>query len=873
MNTLFKSSSFLDNAIKESRLLNLAAAFLFLYALILTLAPAVRVHTLQTALNWRHWMGFAVWAAGAWWVRRALQTYLGDHDPYLLPLGALLSGWGLLTVWRLDASLGLRQMLWLGFGWLLLGMGVRWPNLLLWLRRYKYVWLALGLLLVALTLVFGTYPAGEGPGLWLGCCGFYLQPAEPLKILLLIYLAAYLAERLPFSFDLTSLIAPTLVVVGIAVALLVIQRDLGTASLLLILYTLVLYLATGKRRILLFTLAGLILAAWVGGAVFGLIHGRLLAWWDPWSQAGGVGYQIIQSLIAVAEGGLLGTGPGLGSPGFVPVAHSDFIAVAITEETGLLGLVGLLGLIGLLVTRSFIVAVRAPNLYRRLLAAGLGVYLGGQSALIIGGNLRLFPLTGVTLPFVSYGGSSLIVSFVALLFLLQISATEETMVTPVTAVQPFRVVGGGFLGLLALLAVLGGWWGLIRGEALRNRADNLRWVVAERFVPRGQILDRQENVLVQSEGQAGNYRRVVLYPPLASTLGFIHPQLGKTGLEAGLDGYLRGWVGQPAWNILLARLLYAQPPQGLDVRLTLSLELQRAADTAMTGKQGALVILNAQSGEILAMVSQPSYDPNRLDEDWERWKADPRAPLLNRVTQGQYPPGTALTPFLWGIQRLSPEQTDTSPQSLALQTAQGRFPCARTPALPLNWASAAQAGCPWVTLALAQGLSGEQLSALGSELGWGTPIQLPLPIAKASLPPADASLESLITGEAGWYLSPLQMAQAVAVLQQGLRPDIHLVGAVKSPQQEWIVLPVGSGTKVELAGRRVQQLEAWADSNLPIWMAFGRGQSGNKAVVWVLAGTVPSWQGSPLVVVLALEEGTAEEGEQIVREVLTVALR
>lgn len=872
MNVFLKHSPF-PNVVKESRLLNWAAAFLFLYALVLTLAPAVRVHTLQTALNWRHWIGVAVWAVGVWWVHRALQRYLGDHDPYLFPLGALLSGWGLLTIWRLDTSLGWRQTLWLGLGWLLLGLGVCWPNLLLWLRRFKYVWLALGLLLVALTLVFGTYPAGEGPGLWLGCCGFYVQPAEPLKILLLIYLAAYLAERLPFSFDLTSLVAPTLVVVGVAVALLVIQRDLGTASLLLILYTLVLYLATGKRRILLFTLAGLILAAWIGGAVFGLIHRRLLAWWDPWSQAGGVGYQIIQSLIAVAEGGLLGTGPGLGSPGFVPVAHSDFIAVAITEETGLLGLVGLLGIVGLLVIRSLIVAVRAPNLYRRLLAAGLGVYLGGQSVLIIGGNLRLFPLTGVTLPFVSYGGSSLIVSFVALLFLLQISATEETMATPVTTVQPFRVVGGGFLALLALLAVLGGWWGVVRGEALRNRADNLRWVVAERFVPRGRILDRQENVLVQSEGQAGNYRRVVLYPPLASTLGFIHPQLGKAGLEAGLDGYLRGWVGQPAWNILLARLLYAQPPQGLDVRLTLSLELQRAADAAMTGRQGALVVLNAQSGEILALVSQPSYDPNHLDEDWEQWKADPRAPLLNRVTQGQYPPGTALTPFLWGVQKLSPEQGDTSPQSLALQTAQGRFPCARMPALPLNWASAAQAGCPWVTLALAQGLGSEQLSALWSALGFGTPVQLPLPMAQASFPPADASLESLITGEAAWYLSPLQMAQAVAVLQQGVRPDIHLVGAVKSPQQGWIVLPVGAGTEVALLGRDIQQLEAWADGDLPVWMAFGRGQSGEKTVMWVLAGTVPNWQGSPLVAVLALEEGTAEEGEQIMRDVLAAALR
>lgn len=161
MNVFLKHSPF-PNVVKESRLLNWAAAFLFLYALVLTLAPAVRVHTLQTALNWRHWIGVAVWAVGVWWVHRALQRYLGDHDPYLFPLGALLSGWGLLTIWRLDTSLGWRQTLWLGLGWLLLGLGVRWPNLLLWLRRFKYVWLALGLLLVALTLVFGTYRRAKG---------------------------------------------------------------------------------------------------------------------------------------------------------------------------------------------------------------------------------------------------------------------------------------------------------------------------------------------------------------------------------------------------------------------------------------------------------------------------------------------------------------------------------------------------------------------------------------------------------------------------------------------------------------------------------------------------------------------------------------
>lgn len=863
----------LPNTIKESRLLYLAAAFLFFYALILTLAPAVRVHSFETTLNWQHWVGVGVWAVGVVWVRRTLQVWLGEHDPYLLPVAALLSGWGLLTIWRLDTVLGWRQTLWLGLGWLILGLGARWPEVLLWLRRYKYLWLALGLLLVALTLFFGTYPGGEGPGLWLGCCGLYFQPAEPLKILLLIYLAAYLAERIPFSLSLVSLIAPTLVVIGVTIALLVIQRDLGTASLLLMLYALVLYLATGRRRVLLLTAGGLLLAAWIGNTMFILIHQRLLAWWQPWSQADGVGYQIIQSLIAIAEGGLFGTGPGLGSPGLVPVAHSDFITVAIAEETGLVGLGGLLGLVGVLFLRSMIVAIRAPNLYRRLLAAGLGIYLGGQSVLIIGGNLRLFPLTGVTLPFVSYGGSSLVVSFAALLLLLRMSASEETTPVSLAKEAPFRGLGGGVLAVLALLAGLGGWWGIVRSEALRSRPDNLRWVVAERFVQRGRLLDRQEQVLVQSEGRPGSYRRVTLYPPLASTLGFIHPRFGKAGLEAGLDSYLRGLAGQPAWEILLARLLFAQPPQGLDVRLTLSLDIQRVADAAMEGEQGALILINAQNGEILAMTSQPTFDPNRLDEAWEEWKTDPHSPLLNRVTQGQYPPGTALTPFLWATQSMPTEQWGHSPQSLVLQTAGGRLPCANVPSLPITWESAAQAGCPWVTVALAQNLGKERLEALWPALGFGTPVNLPLSMGGTAVPPPEASLETLLTGESTWYLSPLQMAQAIAILQQGQRPDIHLVNAIRVPVQGWVVLPVDPPAEVEIAGRTPDRLADWARSDLPIWMAFGRGQNGQKTVMWVLAGTVPDWQGSPLVLVLALESGTAEQGEQIARAVLQAALR
>ena len=228
----------------------------------------------------------------------------------------------------------MRQTIWLGLGCLLFWLGLRFRGGLTFLRRYKYIWLTLGLLLTALTLLLGTYPGGNGPHLWLGCCGVYFQPSEPLKLLMIIYLAAYLADRLPISFSLLGLLAPTLILVAIALLLLVVQRDLGTATLIILIYTLTLYLSSGRRRMLLLSLAAILVAGFIGYTYSTVVHNRVDAWINPWLDPSGGSYQIVQSLIALATGGLIGRGPGLGSPGIIPVAVSDFIYPAIVEETG-----------------------------------------------------------------------------------------------------------------------------------------------------------------------------------------------------------------------------------------------------------------------------------------------------------------------------------------------------------------------------------------------------------------------------------------------------------------------------------------------------------------------------------------------------------
>ncbi|MBM3153364.1 MAG: hypothetical protein FJZ96_14365, partial [Chloroflexi bacterium] len=624
----------------QGRLLRLAALFLLLFSLALTIAPAVRERNWEAGLRWSHWAGFAIWLGFALLAHRRLQRHLPESDPYLFPLAALLAGWGLLTVFRLLPAFGFRQSLWLAVSGAVFLAGLRLDPTLRFLRRYKYLLLTSGLLLTSLTLVLGTNPLGSGPRLWLGCCGVYFQPSEPLKLLLVIYLAAYLSERIPIRVRPLPPLAPTILVTGAALALLVVQRDLGTASLFIFLYTTLLYLASGRKRVLLFSLLGIGLAGVSGYILFDVVQLRVDAWLNPWLDPSGRSYQIVQSLLAIANGGLGGRGPGMGSPGLVPVSISDFIFSAIAEETGLVGTLGLLCLLGLFSARGLLAALNAPDKFRRLLAAGLTAYIGSQAILIIGGTIRLLPLTGVTLPFVSYGGSSLLTSFIALLLLLLITSQPDDEPAPLAKPQPFAHLGGLLLAGFLAAASINSWWAVQRGPDLLARTDNPRRAISDRYVPRGSLVDRSNLPITVTEGEAGEHTRVYLYPDLAPVTGYTHPVFGQAGLEAILDPYLRGLQGNPASLVWWERLLYGQPPPGLDVRIGIDLGLQELADELLGTHTGAIVLLNADSGEILVMASHPAFDPNLLDEIGFDLAVDPTTPLLNRAAQGLYPPGS-----------------------------------------------------------------------------------------------------------------------------------------------------------------------------------------------------------------------------------------
>jgi cell division protein FtsW (lipid II flippase) len=885
----------------QSRLLVLAALFLGLYAVTLTLAPAARYRSWQVTYPWTHWIGYLIWLLLFVLIHNRSKWILPERDPYLLPVAGLLSGWGVLTINRLVSPLGLRQSAWLLVALILLWLGIRLPGDLRFLQRYKYLWLTGGLLLTALTIFFGTNPLGAGPRLWLGCCGFYLQPSEPLKLLLIIYLSAYLADRqlylialkneihaptLKGQFVLLPLLVPSLIMTGLAILLLVVQRDLGTASIFIFLYATIVYLASGLRRVLWISLATLLLAGVVGYFMFDVVKLRVDAWLNPWLDPSGRSYQIVQSLLASASGGLLGRGPGMGNPGLVPVPHSDFIFAAIAEESGLIGALALIGLLAILIGRGITIALKAPSTFHRLLAAGLTAYLVGQSILIIGGNLRLFPLTGVTLPFVSYGGSSLVTSYLSLLFLLLISNQPGKKPVSQFNTKPYRNLSVFLIFGLVGLAAAAGWWGVQRGPDLLRRTDNARRAIADRYVRRGALLTRDNQVLAETIGQTGDLTRQVLYPDLGAIIGYTHPVYGQAGLEASLDPYLRGTQGNPSLRVWWDHLLFGQPPPGLDVRLSLDLDLQRKADGLLNGKSGGLVLLDASNGEILAIASHPTFNANRLDQTWSDLINNPASPLLNRATQGLYPAGASLGPFL--LERIQ-ERGSLPSLSYDLNYDYGILPwtCSNLNEQIVDWGKAISSGCPGAVATLGRSLGTQKILGLFLDSGFFEAPQLDLPTLAQNAPEAlsDAGTAALgiLTGnsnpEALIRVSPLQMSLAASALSnQGERPAPRLATAVNTPQAGWVILPAKEATKPLFSSEAAEAVtDQLAIAGTPFWLSVARAPNGTEpgapVFTWVTGGTTSAWQGSPMALAVILEEDNPALAYQIGLQLLEAAIK
>jgi peptidoglycan glycosyltransferase len=414
---------------------------------------------------------------------------------------------------------------------------------------------------------------------------------------------------------------------------------------------------------------------------------------------------------------------------------------------------------------------------------------------------------------------------------------------------------------LAAAALVNGWWSVYRGPSLLTRTDNPRRAISDLSVPRGAILDRNNAPLSITSGSPGALVRQYLYPALGPVLGYTSPTYGQSGLEASLDAYLRGLQGNPGLTIWWNHLLLGQPPPGLDVRLSLDLALQTAADQALAGEAAALALIDAASGEILAMASHPGFDANRLEQDWPALIQAEDSPLVNRAAQGGYSPGAALGPLLLAAHLELPGGLPALPADPHLTLDGVRLPCAVEPEAA-SWEAWIAAGCPAASLRLAESLAAQAPERLPASLAgfglFGAPA-LRLPVLASSRPPAGLAPQALLWGQAGGgqgvLVSPLQMSLAAAALtRQGLLPAPRLALAVDTPQQGWVILrPLGAPAQAIAAPAAQEAVRRLAVPGAPYWQAVGQAGSVQAPLAWYLAGTTPEWQGSPMALAVLVE--------------------
>lgn len=407
---------------------------------LLGVVTLVSVRTGQTRWGWEDLSIGLLFVAAIFAASVAFSAARFIGDEVLFPVTATLSGLGFLMIQRLgpevapEANVAVRQLLYLAAALaLMVGIALVFKRRhLRLLRDYKYTWAIAGILLTASVSIFGVEI--NGAKLWFDLRVFYFQPSELLKIILVIFLAAYLSEKrallaAPFIVGRLRLpplpyLFPAVLMWGASLGLFVVQKDLGQALLLFGIFLSMLYLASGRIS---YVLVGLV--AFAGGAylmfrLFPHVQTRVSIWLDAWRYGLGSGSQLVQSQYALASGGIFGQGLGQGNPTYIPLVHTDFVFSAIGEEFGLLGTFALLLLYLFFVFRGFRIALDAVDDFSRFLAAGLSVVLGLQVVIIVGGNTGMFPLTGITLPFISYGGSSLLSNFIIVGILLAISGMK-----------------------------------------------------------------------------------------------------------------------------------------------------------------------------------------------------------------------------------------------------------------------------------------------------------------------------------------------------------------------------------------------------------------------------------------------------------------
>ncbi|WP_354574223.1 FtsW/RodA/SpoVE family cell cycle protein [Frigoribacterium sp. UYMn621] len=374
----------------------------------------------------------------------ALRFVAAQADPFILPVITLLNGLGIAEIYRLDIgknqsgweAAGVRQIAWTALAMLLaLAVLIIIRNHRV-LQRYRYIAMFVGIVLLLMPMLPGIGQTINGARLWIRFGSFNFQPGELAKIALAIFFAGYLVTArdslslvgrkfLGMRFPRVRDLGPILVIWLAAMAVLVFQRDLGTALLFFGLFLVMIYVATGRLSWVILGLALFVGGALIASRLLTYVGGRFSSWLDAFNpkiyDAPGGSYQLVQGIFGLAHGGLIGTGWGQGSPGIVPLAESDYIIASLGEELGLAGLFAILALYLLFVSRGFRIGFAGQDDFGRLLGVGLSFVIALQVFIVLGGVTRVIPLTGLTTPFLAAGGSSLVANWIIAALLLRLS--------------------------------------------------------------------------------------------------------------------------------------------------------------------------------------------------------------------------------------------------------------------------------------------------------------------------------------------------------------------------------------------------------------------------------------------------------------------
>lgn len=625
-------------------------------------------------------------------------------DPALLPIVFTLSGIGITFVTRLEPDAAMSQIVLLFVGVaLMVGTLAAVKNLDV-VKRYKYTLGVIGIVLLVLPMLIGTEIYGSK--LWIKIGTFTFQPGEFAKVFIVLFLAGYLAENrellsisnrsfLGIKLPRLRLLYPLFIVWGICLLVVAFERDLGSALLFYTIFLIMLYVATGRISYVLIGLILLVIGGFGMYQIMGHVRVRFQIWLDPFSDPQNLGYQIVQSLFSLADGGLFGTGIGKGMPTLIPVVSSDMIFAAIGEEMGLLGGSAVLMLFMLFAVRGLTTAARAKSDLAAFSAAGLTAAISFQAFTIVGGVTKLIPLTGVTLPFMSQGGSSLLASFVIVALLLRAGdeatgreaeltsanlGTADAFASAGADISPAMSAAGayrvnprgahlrrssldtpesGLLGRVALanrltrtvflftalFAVLIGnitYVQVIKANEYQNMAINNHTLNKTRYVKRGSIITADGLTLAESVQQEdGSYARSHPNGNLAAhVVGYYSQQYGTSGVEGSQNETLTGSRDYSSWQNAVNSLAGLTEP-GNSVQLTIDSRIQIAAEQALRGRTGSIVVLDPRTGAVLAMASSPSYDNTDVEAAMQAANSeDADTSLYDRSTQALYTPGS-----------------------------------------------------------------------------------------------------------------------------------------------------------------------------------------------------------------------------------------